>query len=291
MAASRSTVRNRPREASRTPLTGHLDLVCGLDDRVRSSLRSQSFSAPFHVSKPHFDEKTLVVNIVNPTAGLFSCDRLSCRVSVERGASLLLTSPSSSRVHRATSEPACVTQQFYVASGGFLDVWPELFIPQSGARYRQKTEIHLEETAELLYFEAIAPGRVASGEQFAFASLAWSTDAFLGDDHIFRERYRLASGSESSAALLASFAAPYYASCLSISPHLRAGADFLAEIHALHHPAAWVGCSRLRSHAWAIRIVAEGSIALREKLNAVRAILYRALLRKQPNLRRTSPIA
>jgi urease accessory protein UreH len=44
------------------------------------------------LSKPHDDSDTLVVNVVNATAGLLAGDRIECHVEVETGASLLLTS-------------------------------------------------------------------------------------------------------------------------------------------------------------------------------------------------------
>ena len=49
-------------------------------------LREQSFRAPFHLSKPSWDEHALLVQIVNPTAGVFAGDALRSRVAVESGA-------------------------------------------------------------------------------------------------------------------------------------------------------------------------------------------------------------
>src|SRR5215207_8034190 len=62
-------------------VTGHLDILCAVDAEGRSHLRHQSFRAPIHLSKPHLDEGTLVVNVVNPTAGLLAGDRVACRVT------------------------------------------------------------------------------------------------------------------------------------------------------------------------------------------------------------------
>jgi urease accessory protein len=95
-----------------------------------------------HLSKPHFDADALVVNVVNPTAGLLEGDRIACRVEVETGARLLLTTPSASRAHRMNNGRAELVQQMRVAAGGFLEFWPELFIPQKGTRYSQRTELN-----------------------------------------------------------------------------------------------------------------------------------------------------
>ena len=65
-------------------IRGHLRLVCGPDSRGLPSLREQSFRAPIHLSKPHLDAGTLVVNVVNPTAGLLQDDRIHQDAYVEK---------------------------------------------------------------------------------------------------------------------------------------------------------------------------------------------------------------
>jgi urease accessory protein len=272
-------------------VTGHLRLVCAADAHGRSFLREQSFCAPMHISKPFLDEDTLVVNVVNPTAGLFAGDEGACDVRVEPGARMLLTAPSASRVHRMKSVDgiARVRQEFSVLRGGFLEALPELFIPQGGARHAQQTRIAVEPGGELLFFELLAPGRAASGEVFAFSRLDWETDIFLGPEKIARERYRLSPADESLHTLRTSFAsgAAYYASCFAIGERFTAEeADVAEQIHKLHCAGAWVGCSRLARGGCVIKLIAENSLLLREKLRAVRAILYAALERRPPALRR-----
>ena len=267
-------------------LSGHLELTCSTDADGRSYISRQSFRAPIHLSKPHLDEGVLVVNVVNPTAGLFAGDRIHYRVAVESGARVLLTAPSASRAHRVVEGEARVEQEFSVASGGWLESWPELFIPQGGARYRQRTVARVEEGGELLLIEMIAPGRTAAGEVFAFSELDWETDLFLGETKIARERYRLTPESPTLAALRAQFPEAYYASCFIVSPRLRADAECWRRIHDLHGDAAWVGVSALVRGGWAIRVVAEGSIALRKSIAQIRREIYAALERREPALRR-----
>ena len=55
-------------------MKGHLELVCGLGATGRSQLGHQSFSAPMHISKPHLDGVTMLVNVVFPWAGFFEWD-------------------------------------------------------------------------------------------------------------------------------------------------------------------------------------------------------------------------
>ncbi len=273
-------------------LSGHLDLVCALGGDGRTFIREQSFSAPIHLSKPHQEEDVLVVNVANPTAGLFAGDRIRYDVAVESGARVLLTAPSASRAHRvAEAEPngdpanARVEQVFRVAPGAWLECWPEMFIPQGGARYRQRTVAHIEEGGAALLIEMIAPGRTASGEVFAFAELDWETELFCGPEKVARERYVLTPESATLAALRGRFPEGYYASCFVVSPQL-AGHGCWQRIHDLHGDEAWVGVSALVRGGWAIRVLAAGSIALRRVIAAVRREIYGALGRRAPGLRR-----
>ena len=267
-------------------LRGHLALTAAVAADGRTFIREQSFSAPIHLSKPHLDEDVLVVNVANPTAGLFAGDRIRYDITVESGARMLLTAPSASRAHRIVEGDARVEQEFRVAKGAWLECWPEMFIPQGGARYRQKTVARVEEGGELLLIEMIAPGRTASGEVFAFAELVWETEVWLGEGKIARERYTLTPESPTLAALRARFPEAYYASCFVVSPELRADAECWRRIHDLHHDEAWVGCSALVRGGFAIRVLAAGSIALRKIIAQVRREIYTARDRREPALRR-----
>jgi urease accessory protein len=186
-------------------LHGHLDLLAASDGEGRPVLQRQSFSAPFHISKPHDDAGWLVVNLASPTPGLLSGDRVQVHVEVAAGAHLLLTTPSASRLHTMAGGHAELAQEFTVVSGACLDFFPEYLIPQRGTRYRQRTRISVERGGTLLWCESIAPGRTASGEIFAYDELRFATDIFVGGTHALRERFRLVPGERALNALRARF--------------------------------------------------------------------------------------
>ena len=267
-------------------LTGHLQLICDLDNRGLSRLRHQSFRAPFHLSKPYHDEGVLVVNVVNPTAGLMDGDRLWSEVVVESGARLLLTTPSASRVHTMRGGYAEAVQSYRVMSGGSLEVWPEILIPQKGARYRQHTDVELAESAQLLLFEGVAPGRVASGEILAFEELRWATNVRVGQRLIARERYRLAPAHGSLGSLRRHFPCPYYASGLLVSPAFDAKSACWDMLLGLQGDNVWIGMSALGKDAFALKLLASDSLVFRRTLYTIRKAIYDALGRPPPALRR-----
>ncbi len=252
--------------------------MCGLDDAGESTLVRQSFCAPFHISKPYREERALVVNVINSTAGLFSGDRIRCDVRVNAGAELVLTAPSANRIHRMISGDAASEQEFYVESGACLDVWPHLMIPQRGARFRQTTKITLERDAELLFFEMIAPGRVASGEVFEFARLDWLTQITCDSVCVARERYTITPETESLRALRKHFGAAYTATAFVFS-NIPSNAKCWSDIAGLHCDNAWIGISRLCETGWVVKTIARDSVALMSAATGIRTTLRAAMQR------------
>ena len=254
-------------------LSGHLAIVCAADAHGRTFIREQSFRAPYHLSKPYWDEHALIVQIVNPTAGVFAGDTLTSRVAVEIGARLLLTTPSANRIHAMPSGRATLEQSFRVAKGGWLEVMPELFIPQAQCRFRQRTTIEVADGGELFFVETLAPGRVARGESFAFTAIDWEFDLRHAGCLIARERFVLQPSDESTTSLRRPFATGYYASCYLITHRISPDHEVWRAIHDLGSESALVGVSRLMAGGSTIKILAADSITLSRMLRAVRALI------------------
>ena len=265
-------------------LSGHFELTCAARANGSTYLAHQSFAAPFHLSKTYWNDGILLVNVINQTAGLFGGDRLTTRIVIEPAARVLLSSPSAARFHPSAGREVRLEQQIEVRAGAFLDVFPEISIPQRDSRAWQQTQIDVQPGGELLYLETLAPGRVASGESFAFTQFAWHTDARFGGRLIHRERANLAPSDRSLAALRAFHAASYYAGLLVISPKSEAWPiDFAHEIAAL---GPHVAATRLSAGGWSIRALSPDALTLRRTLHDLRACVYRRLERPLPDARR-----
>ncbi|HEX8371786.1 MAG TPA: urease accessory protein UreD [Chthoniobacterales bacterium] len=265
-------------------IDGHLDLVCALDGRGKSVISHQSFRAPMHLSKPWLEGETLIVHLVNQTAGLLSGDCIATDISVETGARLLVTTPSASRAHRTPHGEIVLRQQFTVADGAWLEVFPELFIPQGGTTCRQHTRIDLETGASLLYIDMLAPGRVASGESFQYDELDWRTDVFVGGSLLVRERSRLCPQQANIQALRRVFPNAYYGTVYLVTPQPLARS--LEELLELQSELLWIGLSALSSGGWAIKLLASDSVTLRQTIQVVRQKIYAALGTTETPLRK-----
>lgn len=274
--------------AARIPLPlmqGHLRLVCDRDETGRSVLREQSFSAPVHVGKSFQEGGCCLLNVVNPTAGLLAGDRIEWDVEVRSGARLVLSGPSASRAHTMENGRADFSQRFRVARGGWLEVNPSLFIPQRNAHYTQLTRIELEEGGGLFFLESLAPGRVASGEAFAFADLDWDTQIRRGGRLILKERYRLRPDDMSLQSLRKLWNPSYYASIVAIHPALDP-ARLPNRLAAGLEDSVMMGCSALREGGAMVKILSRTSPALRRAVEQAREIIYDEAGSVAPSLRR-----
>jgi urease accessory protein len=272
----------------RAGLNGNLHLVCAFNPERGTFLAEQSFSAPIHLSKAYWDGNILLVNVVNQTAGIFGGDCITTHVVVEPGARVLLSNPSAARFHPSKGREARLEQTFKIRAGGSLDVFPEISIPQRDSRSFQKTNINVEQGGELIYLETLAPGRVASGEAFAFAHYSWCTDIHVAGRTVHRERAFITPHDSSLAGLTALFPTSYYAGIIVISstsenwePDFAHAASELGDNATVR-----IAASKLCAGGWSIRILATDSLTLRQSISSLRQLIYGQLGKQVPDPRR-----
>ena len=255
--------------------SGQLALRAEARPDGRTALAGQSFHAPYHVSKPYWDRETgvLLVQVVNPTAGILSGDRLESAITVGEGAALLVTTPSASRIFQMKGTAEC-RQHFRVAKGGWLEVMPEPLVPHRGCRYRQVTRIEVEPGGELFFADLLMPGRVGHGEAWEWDRLGLESDVRFGGELILRERVAQ-SGAElkALAGLAGSGPGACFGNAVLIGEERAADASWQSAVAALHSDGLWVGLSRLRRGGWSLKLVAPDGVRLRQGLREARQIL------------------
>ena len=254
----------------------------------RTVLAAQSFRAPFHLSKPYWDADAgvLIVQVVNPTAGILAGDKLESAIAVEPGAALLVTTPSASRIFQMEGGSAESRQHFTVAAGGWLEVAPEPLVPHRGSRFRQMTTIDVAPGGALFFVDQLQPGRVAhNDEAWLWDRLSLELTVRLGGELILRERLdQTGEELKALAALAGSGPAACFANAILMAD--EAGGDWREELKALHRDGVWVGISALRRGGWSLRLVAPDSVRLRQGLRDVRRILAAGYPRLSADLRK-----
>ncbi len=116
----------------------------------------------------------------------------SLRATLGRDTHVLFTTPSATRIYRTDTGPACQSIDVTVGPNAVMEWLPELTIPFAGSRFDQRIAIRLGTGASLLLRDAVAAGRIALGERWAFAHFSNRITITLSDKRALEERYVLA---------------------------------------------------------------------------------------------------
>ncbi len=139
----------------------------------RTVLTRSSCSSPWHHFPPSYldDDGCAYTWLVNPSGGLVGGDHVSVEARLNAGTHVLMTSLSANRVYRSLSEPAVQEVRLSVGPDARLEWVPEVTIPFAGSRFRQSIHVDLAPSATVVLWDAMASGRVAMRERWAFTSL------------------------------------------------------------------------------------------------------------------------
>jgi urease accessory protein len=134
-----------------------------------------------------------LVHLNNVSGGVLAGDRLALDVEVQAGAAAQITTTGCTRLYR--NRPGAVDSEqcarFSIGDAALLEYLPDAVIPYAGSRHIQRTEFRLGRGATLLWWEVLAPGRLAAGERFAFERLRVQTEVYAGPRPVLREDYLL----------------------------------------------------------------------------------------------------
>ena len=259
---------------------GHLRVRAACDAEGRTHLSEQSFRAPFHIGKGYWDGQVMQLRVVNPTAGILAGDSLELAVDVDPGASLAVLTPAATRAFMMTSGVAACAQRFTVAAGAWLEYAPEPLFPHTQSDYCQSTRLELAPGAQAYYAEALAPGRAGRGESWAWRRLRLSLDVTVGGKLLFRERL---NSSGADFARLAAFyrrTEAWIATIVLYSERLRDDSPIWDAIRR------WGAPTRLATGLYLVRVIAGGSVELRDTLAGLRAAGAKILPALGTDLRR-----
>jgi urease accessory protein len=162
----------------------------------RTTLTRSSCTSPWHHFPPSYldDSGCAYSWLVNPSGGLVGGDHVSVEAQLHAGTHVLMTSPSANRIYRSLSEAAVQEVGISVGPEARLEWLPELTIPFAGSRFRQSIHVDLAPGATAVLWDAMASGRVAMRERWAFASVENEIRIRTASGASVVERYRVVPG-------------------------------------------------------------------------------------------------
>ena len=259
----------------------------------RTILTRSSCTSPWHHFPPSYldDSGCAYTWLVNPSGGLVGGDHVSVKAQLHAQTHVLMTSPSANRVYRSLSEPAVQEVRLSVGPGARLEWVPEVTIPFAGSRFRQSIHVDLAPGATVVLWDAMASGRVAMRERWAFAAVENEIRIRtpLGGSAV--ERYRVVPGRlPESVGLAESW--DYVASLFVIGDGVDAevwkGLEAAIATILDEHPGLVLGAvSTPAAPGLAVKLVARSAPDLTVTLEAIWAAVRKDLWNlPAPNLRR-----
>ncbi|HYM88071.1 MAG TPA: urease accessory protein UreD [Nitrospiraceae bacterium] len=259
----------------------------------RTILTRSSCTSPWHHFPPSYldDSGCAYTWLVNPSGGLVGGDHVSVEAQFHAGTHVLMTSPSANRVYRSLSEPAVQEVRLSVGPEARLEWLPEVTIPFAGSRVRQSIHVDLAHGATVVLWDAIASGRVARQERWAFTSIENEICIRTPLGCSVVERYRLVPGRlPESVGLVGSW--DYVASLFVIGDAVNADVwkrlDVVLDAILEERPGLVLGAvSTPAAPGLAVKFVARSAPDLTETLDAIWEAVRKELWNLPvPNLRR-----
>jgi urease accessory protein len=167
-------------------LNGRLFLRAGVQNG-RTVLRESVGTFPLQVLRPHAASTPAgsVSLVLLLSGGLLDGDAVSIDVVVEPGARLALRTQAATQVHAGRSRH---TMHATVGEDAWLSYLPHALVPHADSDYHGQTLVEMQPTSRVLLAEALAPGRVRFGEQFAFSQVRLDLDVWRDAELVARER-------------------------------------------------------------------------------------------------------
>lgn len=133
--------------------------------------------APVALVRPFpLDDGGQLVQIITIGPGLCAGDRLEIRISAERGARVVLTTPAATRVlSMDAGQLAEQRVELRVQQGATVEYYPSVTIPFPGSAFLQTIDVHADAGARVGVLETWALGRTSRDEYLRFRRLSSRT--------------------------------------------------------------------------------------------------------------------
>lgn len=179
-------------ETERIGRSGELQLRYAKPDG-RTVITHSYFTIPWKLLPPIYldDTGAAYTLLVSLSGGMLGGDHLSIDMNLENDAHVMISAPSANRIYRSEGKLSEQDIAITVGSGAILEWLPDHTIPFAESRFRQKIHATLAPGATIVLWDAIASGRIARGERWAFAHLENEIEITVDSGASLTEHYLL----------------------------------------------------------------------------------------------------
>lgn len=159
----------------------------------RTVLVESRAHAPVALVRPFpLDDGGQLVQLITIGPGLCGGDRLHVRISVERGARAVITTPAATRVlSMHAGRRAEQRVELHVAEGATLEYYPAVTIPFPDSAFVQTIDVDAEDGARVGVLETWALGRTSRDEYLRFRSISSRTTLRVNGEIVYSDAAEL----------------------------------------------------------------------------------------------------
>lgn len=233
---------------------------------------------PFHMD----DSGAACFYIMNPGGGYVGGDRYKMDVDLDEGANLLLTGQSATKIYKTVNRPAMQQLNFHLKAGSCLEYIADPIIAYEEAQYIQKTVVHMEQGAAILFTEILTPGWSPQGEGFKYHLLQLKTEIYMNDDLVLFDHLRLKPEDQNLNGLGILEGYTHFGSMIVIVEQITP--DFVDKLYDIIHVnehRCKLGLSMLAVSGFALRILAFSTQEIEESFEHCRNLIQKELFGKE----------
>ncbi len=186
---------------------------------------------PLRVQRSFYPEGEAVTHtyVLHPPGGVASADVLVTRVTLQRGAQALLTSPGAMKLYRSdTAATASIQCRLRVAENASLEWFPAETLIFDGAQVAIDNDVQLDVGAQFIGWDIQCFGRPTLNETFRRGSFDQTTRLRRGTQTLLFERIRLGHDKSWLQTPWGAANHPVVATLIATAADAKLGADALA---------------------------------------------------------------
>jgi urease accessory protein len=153
--------------------------------RGRSDVHRLRGAGPLKLLSPRAAGKAAWIVTSSLGGGLVDGDHVALEVTVDPGATWVVTTQASSKVYKGASSQRL---QLHVRGDGTALVVPDPLVPYRAARFAQVTRIVLDGDSTLALCDVVSAGRIAYGERWAAERIATTLELSVAGTRLLLDR-------------------------------------------------------------------------------------------------------
>ena len=152
---------------------------------------NQESYGPLKVQRPFYPEGDLChLYLLHPPGGLVGGDILELDVTVDDGASTLLTTPAATKFYRSNGLEAMQKQNFQVGANSTFEWLPQEVLLFGGSKGKSQTRIVLHKQSRFVSMELFGLGRPAHGDHYQSGEYDQTLSVAIDGVPLVNERHR-----------------------------------------------------------------------------------------------------